>query len=83
MYGSEGSVDFFVNIITQFIDCQICHITSLTPLPCLNLLMRMEAAPKLCICHKYWTEVLFKSNSAIIDHDVMPKGADSQLGSTL
>lgn len=67
----------FVNIITQFVDCQIHCITSLTPLPRLNLVMRMEVAPKLCICLKYLTEVLFESNSAIIDHDVMPKGSVS------
>lgn len=73
----------FVNIITQFVGCQIHRITSLAPPPCLNLVTRMEAAAKLCICHKYLTEVLFESNSAIIDHDVMQKEADSQLGSTL
>lgn len=52
----------------------------MTPLPCLNLVPSMKAAPKLSICHKYKTEVLLESNSAIRDHDVMPEGADSQLG---
>lgn len=36
----------------------------------------MDVAPKLCIFHKYLTEVLSESNSAIIDRDVMLKGAD-------
>lgn len=65
-----------MDIITQFIDCQIHCITSLTHLPRLNLVKRMDVAPKLCIFHKYLTEVLSESNSAIIDRDVMLKGAD-------